>query len=66
MHADDTLHLLIVMKIRIDCVCVCFCDHPEVRVFADAVSLPGSEVGSDAEEPQTEVSAGDEDERISL
>lgn len=34
----------------------------EIRVFAHAVSLPGPEILSDAEQPQTEVSAGDEDE----
>lgn len=39
---------------------------PEIRVSADAVSLPGPEVLSDAEEPQAEIPVGDEDERISL
>ena len=42
------------------------CDHTEVRVSADAVSLLGPEVRSDAEEPQDEIRAGDEDERIPL
>lgn len=44
--------------------CVFACT--EIRVFADAVSVPGPEVVSDAEEPQAEISAGDEDERIPL
>lgn len=48
-----------------DCVFL-LCDCTEIGVFADAVSLPGPEVLSDAEEPQAEVSAGDEDERIPL
>lgn len=42
------------------------CVVTEIGVFADAVSLPGPEVLSDAEEPQDEISAGDEDEGISL
>lgn len=39
---------------------------PEVWVIADAVSLPGPEVITDAEEPKTEIPAGDEDEGVSL
>lgn len=46
--------------------CVFVVSLPEIRVSADAVSLPGPEILSDAEEPQTEISAGDEDERIPL
>lgn len=49
-----------------DCFCFLLSDHAEIRVFADAVSLSGPEVQSDAEESPTEVSAGDEDERIPL
>lgn len=41
-------------------------DLLEIGVFADAVSLPGPEVVSDAEEPPAEISARDEDERIPL
>lgn len=41
-------------------------DCAEVGVSADAVSLPGSEVVTDAEEPPSEIPAGDEDERIPL
>lgn len=47
-------------------LCFLSFDCTEVRVFADAVPLPGPEVLSNAEEPQTEISAGDEDERIPL
>lgn len=42
------------------------CAWTEIGVFEDAVSLPGSQVLSDAEEPQAEISAGDEDERVPL
>lgn len=42
------------------------CGRTEIGVFEDAVSLPGSKVLSDAEEPQAEISAGDEDERVPL
>lgn len=58
MH-KQVIVLLIILD---DCVFDC----TEIRVFADAVSLPGPEVLSDAEEPQAEISAGDEDERIPL
>lgn len=42
------------------------CGCPEIRVFANAVSLPGPEVFPDAAEPQAQISGGDEDERIPL
>lgn len=42
------------------------CAWTEIGVLEDAVSLPGSQVLSDAEEPQAEISAGDEDERVPL
>lgn len=54
--------VIVLLIILDDCVFDC----TEIRVFADAVSLPGLEVLSDAEEPQAEISAGDEDERIPL
>lgn len=44
----------------------CLSGGAEVWVVADAVSLPGPEVVADAEESQTEISAGDEDEGVSL
>lgn len=42
------------------------CGCPEIRVFEDAVSLPGPEILPDAAEPQAQISGGDEDERIPL
>lgn len=42
------------------------CGWTEIGVSEDAVSLPGSQVLPDAEEPQAEISAGDEDERVPL
>lgn len=54
--------VIVLLIILDDCVFDC----TEIGVFADAVSLPGPEVLSDAEEPQAEISAGDEDERIPL
>lgn len=41
-------------------------DQTEIGDVADAVSLPGLEVLPHAEQPQAEISAGDEDERIPL
>lgn len=46
-------------------ICHLFC-CPEIRIVTHAVPLPGPEVFSLAEEPPTEVSTRDEDERIPL
>ena len=42
------------------------CGRAEDGVSEDAVSLPGSKVLLDADEPQAEIAAGDEDERVPL
>lgn len=55
------LHLFIYLILS---VIVCVLHRAEVGNFADAVSLPGPEVLSDAGKPQTKISAGDEDEGV--
>lgn len=42
------------------------CGCTEIGGIANAVSVPWSKVISNAEEPQAEISGGDEDERVPL
>lgn len=42
------------------------CSCTEIGDVENAVSLPGFKVISNAEEPQAEISGGDEDERVPL